>query len=144
MIPDPRMYSDWREFASALNQHLLAKENAFADFVDTSVIRAITQSADFTLTPNYIGTRTHLTGAARVVTTPSSTDITWPVGAWAILSTGSAAGGSTIVAGSGITLAWFTGAAVTTGSPRTLAAGSIVWLYRRSNTTFDAWGWGIS
>ena len=111
--------------------------------VGLGVLPPLNISADTTLTRIHVGLRLQAISAARVLTTPGSTDTDWPVGGYAVIAAGAASAGSTVVAGSGITLAWFTGAAVTNGT-RTLAAGAIVWLYRRAAATFDIYGWGIS
>jgi hypothetical protein len=82
----------------------------------------------------------HATGTV-AWTTPASSDTDFPVGG---LFTGvSSAAGLTVAAGAGVTLSWFNGASVTTGT-RTIAAGGVFSVFRASSTAWYIWGNGIS
>lgn len=101
-------------------------------------------ATNITLDKTHLNKQLQASGAARAFTTPASTDTDFPIGGVLMLATGTASAGSTIVAGSGITLSWLSGSAVTNGSPRTLGTGAVVWLMRRSAAVFRVWGFGIS
>jgi hypothetical protein len=98
-------------------------------------------TADDVIDPSHVGQVLRHTGATgHNLTTPASTDTDVPLGAIVnVLTVGS--GAVTILAGSGVTLTWFSGAAVTNGT-RTLSIGGVATLWRLSASVWYVWGNG--
>jgi len=109
--------------------------------VGFNVMPFATNNSATTLSRTHLSTlQAHLSGTV-AWTTPASSDTDFPTGG--IINGVSSAAGLTIAAGSGMTLNWFTGATVTTGT-RTIAAGGVFTLLRASASEFYIWGSGIS
>ena len=96
-----------------------------------------------TISKSYCGVQLRFITTAWALTTPADSDTTFPIGGVIYFEVGATAGTSTVVAGSGITLQHFTGAAINTGT-RTLAAGAVGELRRRSATIWIITGVGIT
>lgn len=109
--------------------------------VGFNIMPVTTNNSATTLSRTHLSTlQTHVSGTV-AWTTPASSDTDFPTGG--VVNGASSAAGLTIVAGSGVTLSWFTGSAVTTGT-RTIAAGGVFTLVRSGSADFYLWGSGIS
>ena len=122
---------------------VLDKSGAYQP-VGFAIWPSVDSPSNLTLSAAHVGCHIHMSTTPHSLTTPGSTDTDWPIGGWCTVGVGSAAAASTVVAGSGINLVWFTGAATTIATPRTLATGARVTIYRRNASAFDIYGLGIS